>query len=405
MLVTYSTTFYIRPNKPDKLGRCTIYFRVTIDGRRAEMSTHRKIEVSLWNSRSGKAKTTNPVGKDLNLYLNKLELKAFKIYERLKEEVGIVSAENVRDELAGRKVQLKMICDLYHSHNRELLDLVNQEEYSKGAYWRHCRTVRYLEKFILKEYKYNDLPIKKIDLYFIRRFEHYLKTHLKVSSNTITKYIINFKKIIRIAYANDWIAKDPFYNWKAKWQVVERQALTERELQKLMDKTFEIERLENVKDIFLFCCFTGLAYADVKKLSSDHLVTDINNQKWIKTKRTKTKIRSNIPLLPHAETILNKYSDYQQFNEEQLLLPVISNQKLNAYLKEIATLCGIKKRLTFHLSRHTFATTVTLANGVPIESVSRMLGHSSLKTTQIYAKVIDAKLQKDMECVKAKFRG
>ena len=403
MQETFSTMFYIRQNKPDKLGRCIIYLRVTIDGRRAELSTQRKIEISLWNSRSGKAKTSNPVGKDLNLYLNELEVKAFRIYERLKEEAGLVSPEMVRDELAGRKVQLKLVGALYESHNQELLELVNQGEYSKGAYWRHCRTTRYLKEFMQKEYGFEDVPFKKVDLYFINRFEHYLKTMLQAAPNTITKYIINFKKIVRIAYANDWIAKDPFYNWKAKWKVVERQALTERELQLLMDKTFDCKRLENVKDIFVFCCFTGLSYADVKKLSSDHLVIDINKQQWIKTQRTKTKTQSNIPLLPTAEALLTKYKDYQQQNEHNLLLPVISNQKLNDYLKEIATLCGIKKKLTFHLSRHTFATTVTLANGVPIESVSKMLGHSSLKTTQIYAKVIDAKLKKDMECVRKKY--
>jgi site-specific recombinase XerD len=403
MQETFSTMFYIRQNKPDKSGRWIIYLRVTIDGRRAELSTQRKIELSLWNSRSGKAKTSNPVGKDLNLYLNQLETKAFKIYERLKEEAGFVTPEHVRDELAGRKIQLKMVCILYESHNQEILELVNQGEYSQGAYWRHCRTVRHLKAFLQKEYGYEDVPFKKVDLYFINRFEHYLRTTLKAAPNTITKYVINFKKIVRIAYANDWISKDPFYNWKAKWKVVERQALTERELKTLMDTTFDIERLENVKDIFLFCCFTGLAYADVKKLTPSRVVTDIKNQKWIKTTRTKTKTRSNIPLLAQAEAILHKYGDYQNTNEQNFLLPVISNQKLNAYLKEIATICRINKKLTFHLSNHTFATTVTLANGVPIESVSRMLGHQSLRTTQIYAKVIDAKLQKDMECVKVKY--
>jgi site-specific recombinase XerD len=402
MQETFSTMFYIRQNKPDKLRRCIIYLRITINGQRAELSTQRKIELSLWNPRSGKAKSTHPIGKDLNLYLNELEVKAFRIYERLKEEVGVVSPEIVRDELAGRRVQLKMVCVVYESHNEEILDLVNQGEYSKGAYWRHCRTVRYLKEFMQKEYGLEDIPFKKLDLYFINRFEHYLRTTLKAAPNTITKYVINFKKIVRIAYANDWIAKDPFYNWKAKWKVVERQALTERELKALMDKTFDIERLENVKDIFLFCCFTGLSYADVKKLTSNHIVSDINHQKWIKTTRTKTKTRSNIPLLPHAEALLEKYQGYEHTNENNFLLPVISNQKLNAYLKEIATICRINKKLTFHLSRHTFATTVTLANGVPIESVSRMPGYLSLRTIPIYAKVIDNKLKKDMEKLKAK---
>jgi site-specific recombinase XerD len=167
-----------------------------------------------------------------------------------------------------------------------------------------------------------------------------------------------------------------------------------------MDTTFNIESLENVKNIFLFCCFTGLSCADVKKLTSNHIGTDINPQKWIKT--TKTKTRSNIPLLPHAEALLEKYQDYEHTYENNFLLPVIRNQKLNAYLKEIATICRINRKLTFYLYRHTFATTVTLANGVPIESVSRMPGYLSLRTIPIYAKVIDNKLKKDMEKLKAK---
>ncbi|WP_340203262.1 site-specific integrase [Ascidiimonas sp. W6] len=400
---SFATLFYIRQNKPDKLGRCLIYLRITIDGERAEMSTKRKIKSSQWNSRSGKAKATNNVGIDINRYLNELEVKAFRVYEQLKDEGAFFTPESIRDELDGRKAQLKMISVLYESHNQEIFELVQREEYSEGAYWRHCRTAKHLKAFMQKEYGFEDMPIKQVDLYFIKRFEHFLKTSIKATQNTITKYIVNFKKIVRIAYANDWIAKDPFFNWKANWKAVERQALTELELQHLIDKTFEIERLDNVKDIFLFCCFTGLSYADVKKLSSDHIVMDINNHKWIKTIRTKTKTRSNIPLLPHAEAILYKYDYNKNSSKNKLLLPVISNQKLNAYLKEIAIICRINKKLTFHLSRHTFATTVTLANGVPIESVSKMLGHQSLKTTQIYAKVIDTKLKEDMDKVKAKY--
>jgi hypothetical protein len=303
MQETFSTMFYIRQNKPDKLRRCIIYLRITINGQRAELSTQRKIELSLWNPRSGKAKSTHPIGKDLNLYLNELEVKAFRVYERLKEEAGLVTSEMVRDELAGRRVQLKMVCVIYENHNQQILDLVNQGAYSKGSYWRHCRTVRYLKEFMQKEYGFEDIPFKKLDLYFISRFEHYLRTTLKAPPNTITKYVINFKKIVRIAYANDWIAKDPFYNWKAKWKVVERQALTERELKTLMDTTFNIESLENVKNIFLFCCFTDLSCADVKKLTSNHIVTDINCQKWIKPPpKPKQEVTSH--MLPHAEVLL-----------------------------------------------------------------------------------------------------
>ncbi len=293
---------------------------------------------------------------------------------------------------------------LYQEHNDEISELVGRE-YSFGAYQRHVRTRKHLGTIIGKEYKMEDIPLREVDLQFIKRFEHFLKTSKIGGRNTVTKYVVNFKKIIRIAHAHDWISQNPFYHWKAVWEPVEREALSERELTTLIKKEFGIERLNHVKDLFLFCCFTGLAYADVKKLSTDHIVVNMKGQPIIKTQRSKTNTRSVVPLLLPAETILKKYSSFREVNDEGLLLPVISNQKLNAYLKEIAHLCMIKKKLTFHLARHTFATTVTLANGVPIESVSRMLGHQSLRTTQIYAKVIDRKLMEDLKLVQNKFRN
>ena len=184
---------------------------------------------------------------------------------------------------------------------------------------------------------------------------------------------------------------------------VERQYLSEEEIQTMLEKELHTNRLEQVRDIFIFCCFTGLAYSDVKKLSKDNLVFGIDGDKWIKTKRTKTDTRSNIPLLPTALEIIKKYENHPEAVTKGVLLPVLSNQKSNAYLKEIADLCGINKNLTTHLARHTFATTVTLSNGVPMESVSKMLGHKSLKTTQHYAKILDRKVSDDMAILKQKF--
>ena len=206
-----------------------------------------------------------------------------------------------------------------------------------------------------------------------------------------------------MAFANNWVKKDPFYSWKAEWKKVQRDVLTEAELRSLIELQLESKSLEQVRDIFVFCCFTGLAYVDVKKLSNNHIVNGIEGKRWIKIKRAKTDSLSSVPLLPIAEKILLKYKDHSQSLLTTKLLPVISNQKTNAYLKEIASTCRIKKKLTFHLARHTFATTVTLSNGISIESVSKMLGHQSLKTTQIYAKVIDKKLYDDMSILKDKY--
>jgi integrase len=217
------------------------------------------------------------------------------------------------------------------------------------------------------------------------------------------KYIKNFSKIIKICLANDWLIKNPFSNYKSKIKDVERVYLSEEEIQRILKKEFKLVRLSLVRDIFLFSCFTGLAYIDVKNLTKSHINLGIDGEQWIFTHRQKTESASKIPILPVTQTIIDKYKNHPQSSNQEKLLPVLSNQKMNAYLKEIADVCEIEKELTFHIARHTFATTVTLTNGVPLESVSKMLGHKNIKTTQHYAKVLDRKVSDDMKILKEKF--
>ncbi len=399
----FSILIFPKTNRPDKDGNCTLYCRVTVDGRRAAFSLQRKVHPNDWNGTSNRVKGSKPSVKQLNRFLDEVRARLLKIQGEYVRKGTYYTVEMLRNAFLGLDKQQHTVLKLYEEHNQEIAVMVGQE-YSSGAYLRHVRTRKRLAAFIKKEYRMEDMPLREVDLKFIKRFEHYLKTLGVGNRNTVTKYIVNFKKIIRIAYAHDWIAKDPFFHWKAQWKPVEREALNERELNSIMDRNFEIERLENVKNLFLFSCFTGLSYADVNQLTDDDIIKNLNGEKIIKIKRAKTDVMSTVPLLPPAASILKKYRSYREQNQEAFLLPVISNQRINAYLKEIADLCKIKKKLTFHLARHTFATTVTLANGVPIESVSRMLGHRSLRTTQIYAKVLDKKLVEDMIQVKDKFQ-
>lgn len=286
-----------------------------------------------------------------------------------------------------------MLLEIFQEHNDQVENLIGKD-FAYGTFERYRTAKKHVEEYILKEYRLKDIPVKNVDHSFITGFEYFLKTKRKCSHNTAVKYITNFKKIIRIAIANNWINRDPFLHWKAKLKIVDREFLSEDEIQKLIQKKFQTDRLDLVKDIFLFSCFTGLAYADVKKLSENNLVIGIDGNKWIKVNRTKTDSRTNIPLLPTALEIIKKYSYRPDASAK--LLPILTNQKMNAYLKEIGDICKIKKNLTFHLARHTFATTITLSNGVPIESVSKMLGHKNLKTTQHYAKILDQKVSQDM---------
>lgn len=236
------------------------------------------------------------------------------------------------------------------------------------------------------------MDVLEISPAFVSNYEFWLRTVKKCANNTAVKYIKNFQKIVNICLANDWIQKNPFTSYKAKLTPVTPNFLDENQLVVIQNKVFRTERLTLVRDMFLFSCYTGLAYIDIQKLTSDNISVGLDGARWISTKRTKTKIDVRLPILLIAEEILLKYKDHPKCLNEGKVLPILSNQKMNEYLKEISDLCEIGFDLTFHTARHTFATTVTLSNGVPLETVSKMLGHSSLKMTQHYAKILDRKI-------------
>lgn len=396
-------TFYQKRSKATEDGRAPIYVRITVDGRRAEISLNRKAPIGEWNTKCNCMVGNTPEAFSINQQISKVRNEIYRHYQRLSENGDYVTSIQLRDAYLGKDKKQKMVLAIFEDHNDQIEALVGQE-YSAGTLERYRTAKKHVGDFIRWEYKVEDLPIQNVDHRFITRFEFYLKSQRKCGHNSTLKYISNFKKIVRIAFANDWIKKDPFLHWKARLKIVDREFLTEKELQTMLEKNFGVERLEQVRDIFIFCCFTGLAYADVQKLSKSDIVVSLNGDRWIKTKRTKTKTRSNIPILPTAEFILQKYEFHPEISEGKLL-PVLSNQKMNGYLKEIGDLCKIKKNLTFHLARHTFATTVTLQNGVPIESVSKMLGHTSVRTTQHYAKILDLKVSEDMKALKQRLAG
>ncbi|WP_417858656.1 site-specific integrase [Xanthomarina gelatinilytica] len=401
MQTTFSILFYPRGNDIDRNGNAPIYARITVNGKRSEFSIKRKVLLTKWNSDAGKMRGTTSEVRELNKYMASIRTKINKIQEQLSEKETLVTAQKIKNTYLGKTSKHKMLLEIFQEHNNKVEKLIGKD-FAAGTAERYRTARKHVKEYIKKEYQVMDIPVSDVDHKFITGFEYYLKTTRNCAHNTAIKYITNFKKIIRIAYANDWIAKDPFTSWKARLKVVDREFLTVEEIQAMVEKELHTERLDQVKDIFIFCCFTGLAYSDVKKLSSNNVVIGIDGGKWIKINRSKTDTRSNIPILPTAEAILVKYSEDYKIQKNHLLLPVLSNQKMNAYLKEIADLCKINKNLTFHLARHTFATTVTLSNGVPIESVSKMLGHKSLKTTQHYAKILDRKVSDDMLALRNK---
>lgn len=403
MLRPLSLLFFIKKSKVNNAGMTSIFLRITLDGQRCEFSVHRKVHLDKWSARNQALLGNSPEAQEVNRYLSGLTNEIYSIQQNFERENVSYSAYDIRDVLMGKDKTKKMLLEIFQEHNDEVDSLIGKD-FAAGTAERYHTCKKHVAAFVKKKYKKNDIPVQEVDHKFITGLEYYLKTIRKCAHNSAIKYITNFKKIIRIAHANDWIDKDPFLHWKGKLKIVEREFLSEEEIQKIIDLDLKMERLDQVRDIFIFCCFTGLAYADVKKLNRGDIVLSTDGEEWVKTKRSKTDTRSNIPILPIAKTIIEKYKDNELLKEKDLVLPVLSNQKMNAYIKEIATLAGITKNLTFHLARHTFATTVTLTNGVPIESVSKMLGHTNLKTTQHYAKILDMKVSKDMEILRNKFK-
>lgn len=272
---------------------------------------------------------------------------------------------------------------------------------SKATVERYDTCLRNLKQFLQHSFWQEDIPIAEVNHKFIKDYEFWYKTEKNCSHNTTTKYLKNFKKIIRIALANEIITHDPFANIKFSIEEVERDFLEYHELQAIINKEFAIERLGQVRDIFIFCSMTGLAFSDVKQLKEENISIDNNGAIWIRKRRQKTNNMCNIPLLDIAQKILEKYSDYPTL-KNGLLLPVGSNQKFNAYLKEIADLCGIKKNISSHCARHSFASSVALANGVSMDNVAKMLGHSDTKMTRHYAKVMDKSIMRDMNIINQK---
>lgn len=394
--------FYLKKPKGYVSGPVFIYLRLTVNGQRAEMSTGKECLPERWNPAAGLAKGTTEEVKSLNAYISILQGKIHQYHNQLLATGEPITAETLKNKVAGKSERARSLVKIFEDHNRKIEALVN-DEFAPGTLERYKTSLKHTIDFLQWKYSVSDIDIKKIDHAFITDYEFYLRSVRKCNNNTAVKYIKNFGKIIRICIANGWLDKSPFVNYKSKVKEVERTFLAEEEIQTLVLKEFATERLNQVKDIFLFSCLTGLAYIDVKKLTKNNITIGIDGEKWIYTNRQKTDTRSNVPLLPMAEEIIAKYNKHPQCLNEGKLLPVLSNQKMNSYLKEIADLCGINKELTFHIARHTFATTVTLTNGVPIESVSKMLGHKNLRTTQHYAKILDRKVSDDMQILKRKF--
>lgn len=397
-----SILFYLKSAKASKKGLYPIYQRITINGIRIELSTSKFVDKAKWNKEAGRIKGNSEEARLINSYLDILKNKAYETEKWMVNNDQEINAQTFKNKLLGIEENQRKLLIIFEDHNKRMKELIGKE-FSNNTFKKYETTLSHTREFLKHQYKINDISIKRVDIAFINDFDFYLRNTKNCNNNSTIKYIRNFGKIVKQFYINGWLEKDPFLNYKGKVKEVERTYLTELEIEVLLNKNFKINRLELVRDIFLFSCFTGLAYIDVHNLTKSNIIVGIDGEKWISTHRQKTESASKIPILPVTQMIIDKYENHPQSTNDDRLLPILSNQKMNAYLKEIAAICEIEKELTFHIARHTFATTITLTNGVPIESVSKMLGHKNLRTTQHYAKVLDRKVSEDMKLLKDKF--
>lgn len=390
--------FYIRRDKTNKKGEAPVFMRLTINGERADASIKRFIEPHAWNSAKGKANEKSRGGKDLNLYLDAISANILRIQRDFELDKKEVSAQIILNRYLGKEQSDRhTLMEVFRAHNEKCRAL-SGISLAPGTVIRYETTLRLTEEFLQKSYQKEDCYLDEVTNQFIEDFEFFLKTVRRCCHNTTTKYLLNFKKIIRIALAKGWMKKDPFAQVHFHFEPVEREFLEKQELKVLLNKEITITRLAQVRDIFCFCCLTGLAFMDVQQLKPEHLVADIHGKIWIRKARQKTKNMCNIPLLDEAQKILDRYKEHPYCQTHGVLLPVCSNQKMNSYLKELADICGIRKNLSTHCARHTFAT-LTLASGATIDNVAKMLGHANVNMTRRYAKVLDSSIMRDMEVV------
>lgn len=404
MKSTFRILFYLKKNEPKKNGHVTIMIRVTVDGSNTQFSSKLDIHPDDWDVSKGQAKTGKGYrakNSALNRLLESIKSELTVHYNRLLNVKGYALPEQIRNAFLGLEEKEKTLVTYFSQFNGQYKQKVGTTATQK-TYSRYELTKQRLIDFMKGKYHVSDMPVRELNTVFIENFYLYLRNACGINNNTAMKFVQRFRTVLSYARNTGLDFIDPFANYKFNFDRVDRGYLEQAEIDKIYNKAFASKRLEQVKDMFIFSCYTGLSYIDLCNLTAENIRTGFDGRLWIMTKREKTGIDSNIPLLEIPRQILEKYEGKLKDGK---LLPVISNQKMNDYLIEIAALCGIDKHITFHVARHTFATEICITQGVPIESVSKMLGHTNIKTTQIYARVVDRKVSHDMSVLERKINS
>lgn len=394
---SFRVLFFLKKTRLLKNGEASVCMRITVNGTRVENNIRKSIDPALWSQAKETARGKSRRACDLNTYIEEARIKLYQIFCELEQQNRPITAHLLQELFFGQEKpeEVRTLLGTMQEHNDQCRALVGTD-YALITVRRYESCRRYLAELIRQRYGKEDLPLAEVNGELVRAFAFYLKTKKGCQQNTVIRYMKSLKKITNLARANDWMAKDPFLGIRFHEKEVVREFLTMDELQTIYRKEFPLERLTLVRDVFIFAAFTGLAFIDVQQLAPEHIVRDNNGNLWIRKPRQKTKNMCNIPLLDIPQEILRKYANHPTCRKRGVLLPVPCNQKMNSYLKEIADICMIRKNLTTHCARHSYATSVCLANGVSLENVAKMLGHSNIKMTQHYARVLDSSILRDM---------
>ncbi len=402
---TFNVHFWLKKSSIRKDETIPIYARIWIDSIPVDVSTKEVILEEQWSTTAGRVKTRTKNGKYINEILDDINSKIKTAYKQLKNEGRLITAQAIKLRYLGKDKAILTCKDLigYHRENEF-------KKLAQGTIKNYGATEKYIDRFIKKEFKSDDVHLAQMDYTFIVKFENYLQTcpplrkSQPLNNNGIMKHLERLQKFTTLAFKHGWIKIDPFALYELKYEEFDCPFLEQSELDAMVTLYILEKSMCLVRDVFVFSCYTGLCYIEVKNLTKKSIVNGIDGEQWIMVRRQKSNTPVKLPLLDEAKEILEKYVDYPCAENNYSLLQVFSDQKVNQYLKKIAKLCKIDKNLTFHVARHTFATTIALLNDVPIETVSKLLGHTKLSTTQKYARVIEKKISKDMIQLKAKLK-
>lgn len=394
MKSTFSIIFYLKRQVVKKDGTVPVMGRITVDGTQAQFSCKVTANPKLWDTKGGRMTGKSMLAFEVNRKLDKMRVSINKHYQEILDRDNYVTAEKVKNAFLGLEYRCQTLLKVYAQYNEDYEKLYKAGMRSWGSLRRYRCVYRHLQEFLQSRYHVNDISLKELTPAFITDFEAFLRTDKHLCENSLSVYMLPLRTMVFRAIDNGWLTRDPFHDYKVPKVETTRGFLTKEEIHLLMNAELKRKTMQLIRDLYLFCCFTGLSFADLKNLKEEHIQTFFDDSEWIMIDRQKTGVRATIKLLDYPKSIMEKY---RGLCADGRIFPVPCYSDCRGILLRVAKRCGITKHLTWHMSRHTMATEICLTNGVPIETVSSILGHKNIKTTQIYAKITKEKLNKDMD--------